>query len=139
MREILFRGKRVDYGTWIEGHYVFNFWGKQEHTIHACGIGDGGCCCWVDPQTVGQFTGRLDKNGKRVFEGDIIRLCEGLPGYDVGVILWNNHDQAYVIVQNPAENVMLEDFGNYGKEEYYEVIGNIYDNPELLEVCNGNA
>ncbi len=132
MREILFRGKRLEIGDWVVGSLITFL--------------DGDCYIAtayenpyimykrsVDPSTVGQYTGRIDKNGKRVFEGDIIRLRNGIPGYDVGVILWDDNDQAYLIVKGPAEKVMLDDFGNYGRPEYYEVIGNIHDTPELLE------
>lgn len=139
MREFLFHGKRIDNGEWVEGYLV-----KRPSAIQ---IGDyspwyifvppvdpddDGGCYNVDPATVGQYTGRTDKNKRRVFEGDIIRLCNGIPGFDIGAILWDDNDQAYLIVMDTAEKVLLDDFGNYGRPEYYEVIGNIYDNPELV-------
>lgn len=138
-REILFRAKRLDNGEWIEGFLLkvtvlekpFSFIFKDAFVYDGRDV-KAACRAVVDDDTVGQYTGRVDKHGKRVFEGDIIRLCDGIPGFDVGVVLWDNNDQAYRIVQNPAENVALDDFGNYGQPEYYEVIGNVYDNPELL-------
>lgn len=120
MREFLFHGKRRYTGEWAES---------------VCPLGvmhSGHLCDDFIPETVGQYTGRIDKNKKRVFEGDIIRLCNGLPGFDVGVILWDDNDQAYLIVSDPVGKVILDDFGNYGRPEYYEVIGNIHDNPELI-------
>ena len=133
MREILFRGKRLKDGAWIEGFYcefANNMSGEQEHFIQTV-KSDGriDTLYHVAPTTVGQYTGRTDKNGKRVFEGDIIRLYNG----SVGVVLWSDNDQAYLIFQDPVKMVILDDFGNYGRPEYYEVIGNIHDNPELLE------
>lgn len=64
MKEILFRGKRSDYKEWVEGSYIFNFWGGKEHTIHI----ELGTCCNVDSETVCQYTGTPDKNGKRIFQ-----------------------------------------------------------------------
>ena len=132
MREILFRGKRADTGDWVKGFYGQkpNPFSEDGKPIRHCivDLPPFGYC--VDPETVGQFTGRRDKNGKRVFEGDILDL---LYGKYRGVVLWSNHDQCYIISQNGDKNLHLDDFGNYGKSEYYEVIGNIHDNPELLE------
>lgn len=127
MREILFRGKRVTDGEWLEGSLWVHI-GVPKILTPANNVGYD-----VDPSTVGQYTGRIDKNGKRVFEGDIIRLCNGIPGYDVGAILWDDNDQAYLIVAETTARVLLDDFGNYGRPEYYEIIGNIHDTPELLE------
>ena len=123
MREILFRGKRQYTGEWAESVCPLG-------VMHA-----GHLCDDFEPSTVGQYTGRTDKNGKRVFEGDIIRLYNGA----VGVVLWSDNDQAYLIFQDPVKMVILDDFGNYGRPEYYEVIGNIYDNPELLEGGQNDA
>jgi uncharacterized phage protein (TIGR01671 family) len=147
LREILFRGKRLDNDEWIEGYYVraTHHWhkhGVHEDWIIAGAAANGG---WfaiherraVDPATVGQYTGRKDKNGKRVFEGDILRLfsiwADGTVEPDevpVIVQFWEN-DQCYVLTTKDGHH--CDDFGNLGKPEYYEVIGNIHDNPELLE------
>lgn len=132
MREILFRGKNRHSGKWVEGSLLVPGFGGTFYYIVVQDAPFHAFCHEVDLDTIGQFTGRLDKNGKRVFEGDIIRLCNGIPGFDVGVILWDDNDQAYLIVRDPVERVMLDDFGNYGRPEYYEVIGNIHDKPKLL-------
>lgn len=139
MRDILFRGKRIDNGEWVEGCFgqhtsldaliIDRPYPTMNGDLSALGFYE------VDPSTVGQYTGRTDKNGKRVFEGDIIRLYNG----SVGVVLWSDNDQAYLIFQDPVKMVILDDFGNYGRPEYYEVIGNITDNPELLEGGTDNG
>lgn len=136
----LYRGKRIDSDKWLYGSLLkVTIDGETAWLIFgdAFEFANGGVRSLshapVDPETVGQYTGRIDKNKKRVFEGDIIRLCNGLPGFDVGVILWDTNYQAYLIVSDPVGKVILDDFGNYGRPEYYEVIGNIRDNLELLE------
>ena len=91
----------------------------------------------IDPSTVGQYTGRKDKNGKRVFEGDILQLFTVWAYGTVEksrrcVVQWCEVDQCYVLETKQGYHV--DDFGNLGRPEYYEVIGNIHNNPELLEV-----
>ena len=123
MREILFRGKRTKTGEWVEG-LLFH------HCEKASSIWSGKLdkAVWVNPETVGQFTGRIDKNGKKVFEHDILQICDGVSR---GIVQWWENDQCYVL--ETKEGWHIDDFGNYGRPEYYEVIGNIHDNPELLE------
>lgn len=119
-REILFRGKRTDNGEWVEGdlvHYPGHVYIKVAPGLHI----------EVRPETVGQFTGRIDKNGKKVFEYDILQILGGIAR---GIVQWCENDQCYVLATK--EGWHIDDFGNYGRPEYYEVIGNIHDNPELL-------
>ena len=121
MREILFRGKRVDNGDWTYG-YLFVCWDR-------CYIlwgmsGDNPIKEEVVPETVGQYTGLTDKNGKKIFEGDI--LSDGDDTYkvvfDEGVFrIENSHYTTGVYVAIHIDKID-------------EVIGNIHDNPELLEV-----
>ena len=116
MREILFRGKDVC-GRWFEGGYYENNTGKYIVTPAFVG-------CLVDPETVGQYTGVTDKNGVKIFEGDIVRerggeSCQGY--YEIDNVL---------IVKIPDTLVNFE--MSYDCER--EIIGNIHDNPELLEV-----
>lgn len=149
MREILFRGKRIDNGEWEEGFYVrmHDSKGRVAHKIHS-GYTDNIYGNFysddlspegveVDPSTIGQFTGRCDKNGKKIFEGDILHF-------------WSDYREAYTgecVVKygdfncNCCEGVYgwyLENgdirYLSYEENPVYEVCGNIHDNPELLEV-----
>ena len=129
MREILFRGKRIDNGEWVEG-YVYSF-------PPVCRIrrwlpvfkryGDVD----VNPSTVGQYTGLTDKNGKRIFEGDIVEK-DGVVMYVVEFrgswSLWD-YDGNEGFLRNWCSSHYLngEDVGGC------VVIGNVYDNYELLK------
>jgi uncharacterized phage protein (TIGR01671 family) len=141
MREILFRGKRLDNGEWVEGSGFLRegdacwIYGKIKR--------EGDCFNdWekVDPTTVGQFTGLCDKNGKKIFEGDIVRVCLN-PEIDTGVIKFDERIAGFIIDFNPCELGTFLDmflaFQEVGNKVWVEVIGNVHDNPELLEVDNG--
>jgi len=122
MREILFRGKRVDNGEWVYGVPT-----KDEHgelSFLPCQFYDirGTICLYVDENTVGQFTGLCDKNGKKIFEGDIVESPHGTQG----VVEWQNAECAFLV--NIGDDWQTMD------DCLYEVVGNIYDNSEPLEV-----
>lgn len=125
MREILFRGKRIDTKEWVEGSYIYahkwNWDGSAGHLI--CDI-YGVNKTQVISETIGQFTGLTDKNGKRIFEGDIVAYNElhidGKEYQEIGYF-------------ECCENFVS--FRIHGKQItpfYCEVIGNIHDNKELL-------
>lgn len=123
MREILFRGKTVCDGDWIYGGITWNP-SKKEVFIHT--EWDEGK---VIPETVGQYTGLCDKNGKKVFEGDIVktkyrRLCE---------VRWFSSPCSQCWGLIPIENKhKIPDEYDLWIPKNLEVIGNIHDNPELL-------
>ena len=124
MREVLFRGKEVADGKWIEGFYSaeeYNpYSGEVEHIPRIQIIGK--CVSLgVIPETVGQYTGLTDKNGVRIFEGDIVRYED-----DIGYVIYNG-DDARFLVDSPNMYISMD----YSNE--FEVIGNIHDNPELLK------
>ena len=127
MREILFRGKRIDNGEWVEGFYslINNNHGMKPAIITGT---EKGCFIpeFVDPATVGQFTGLTDKNGKKIFEGDIVdRATERSgqkPSHRTGVVVFKRY------------GFVFEPIGNRGHGMWtcgeHEVIGNIYDKEE---------
>lgn len=140
MREVLFRGKRIDNGEWLEGDLLTP---TQEGFLQVYEISDThsvmGDRYEVEPETVGQYTGLTDKNGKKIFEGDIIRIDSSC--YDdiyitkvfdyngtLCVDIWHReYDQTAIAFA-------FDDWDTTGDE--VEVIGNIHDNPELLEGRN---
>ena len=125
MREILFRGKRIDNDEWVYGSF---FMDAREQFNGLCGV-DGFIRLYdkakgkmqmyeVDRETVGQYTGLKDKNGNKIFEGDILALRNGIPR------VVSFEDGAFVL-----ENTSIPmRFSNK-----FDVIGNVHDNPELLE------
>ncbi len=157
MREILFKAKRLDNGEWVEGDLFHNDNSYYPMTL----IGslvlsrnkytdeidiDGYGLIEVDPETVCQYTGLKDMNGKKIFEGDILKgyvypfFCDGEHNYYAEVV-WFDDSPAFGIYtfKNPLSAVRGISAGNTEYlEEFesnsWEVIGNIFDNPELLEV-----
>lgn len=135
-REILFRGKRSDNGEWVKGYLIGNdvivgdvvdfeedyfiteFWYK------------------VDPETVGQFTGLTDKNGTKIFDGDIIsvsgvvnKLVTYIDGYACFCLA--NTNELNSKYMSPWQQVDPGWWNEFGRE--IEVIGNSYDNHELIK------
>ena len=143
MREILFRGKQEE-GRWVEGAYFKHDTvkvcfssddSKPRHLIIQDGFCDWGLeppihCVDVAPSTIGQFTGLTDKNGKKIFEGDVCRFY-GTDGYSDYVVFWDDTVSQWTVRQIDlgAKDVLDSYF-----TECCEIIGNIHDNPELLEV-----
>jgi len=153
MREILFRGKNI-YNDWIYGYlcqhrgepvmdnngmvlegsdYYIRDWAEKIDT------GFYGCNYRVDPSTIGQYTGLTDKNGKKIFEGDILKIVHKYQSP------FDDDTKEYTDITTDA--VFFDDEGlcfSYGESPFlcvadnvtaeYEVVGNIHDNPELLEV-----
>ena len=137
MREILFRGKQLYNGEWAESQYPF---GKM-----FC----GNLTFDFDPETVGQFTGLTDKNGKRIFEGDVVNVwweqktleqVTEFPKYKA-VIEFGNPNHLYswgwqlkMIDDMPFNPDILLWVDMEETGAFIEIIGNIHDNPELLKV-----
>ena len=128
MREILFRGKRIGYNEWVEGHLVAL--PKNPYIID-----EKGDVYILNPQTVGQFTGLLDKNAKKVFEGDIVKYTPRPNCEIIYEVIWQQECIRFSLVQWSTHKYNLWEWDEETKVKYMcEVIGNIHDNPELLEV-----
>lgn len=132
MREILFRGKRVDNGEWVYGNLIEDKWGDDNgNTVYAIlqdRVAPEIAALWtpvkVVPETVGQYTGLTDKNGKKIFEGDIV---QGEAEEARGVVEWQQAEGRYLVsVRNGYDWLCMDD-------DDWCVIGNIHDNPEMLE------
>lgn len=153
-RDILFRGKRISDGEWVYGHYledkrfnshiIFGFindkmnYNELEIMQYE-----------VDPKTVGQYTGMKDRNGTRIFEDDIIEvkseLCSNFGRKPTGTfdihtikVIWYKTGWGYEQIYNKRWNKHWNLKGDKSDIileclKYYEVIDNIYDNPELLK------
>jgi len=129
-REILFRGKRLDKKKWVYGNLMI----RGEKTVMRdfqliSGYYE------VDPDTVGQFTGMEDKNGNKIFEGDLITNSLG---YNYTVEFENGSFQLYHTKlkdwnQKPMRWGLLSRAFEIEERFLIEVIGNIHDNPELLK------
>lgn len=146
MREILFRGKRLDNGEWVEGFFVVKvdpLLGTSRCFILMQGYGESFVTWYmVDPTTIGQYTGLNDKNGERIFEGDILKPFDD----EIDKMVVEFHDGAFVLCLYGDRGYRSEsgdweyDGSNYGVIECeplssygddIEVIGNIHDHPEL--------
>ena len=140
MREILFRGKHIHLFpqnehlnvTWVYGYLC------DKNYINSPGLNGE---LLVDPSTVGQYTGLVDKNGRRIFEGDILhiaKIADGLGGYyqppfDYPVNVVVKWDLCAWMWETLCEDKRYISFPDAWYHYECEVIGNIHDNPELLE------
>lgn len=128
MREILFRGKKNNSGEWVYGN-LFNPDKSDTPTQICMGTHIVRICYEIDPKTVGQYTGLTDKNSKKIFEGDIIKCkVHEMNGYRVRRGIVEYHGVGFIMNLEPnswydQKNIPLD----------CEVIGNIYDNLELLK------
>ena len=137
MREILFRGKREDNGEWVEGYYTKKLCGEyinnqfmesEKDFIVTYFSGGGITSHEVIPDTVGQYTGLTDKNGRKIFEGDIISAYNGRLK---GPVIFDKRGLAFGVPNGPNEIYQFS--MNFLESKDIKVIGNIYENPEILK------
>ena len=126
-REILFRGRtiktRFGGGKWIEGFFVMSCAGRAEMESAIITGTEKGCFMteFVDPATVGQFTGLVDRTGKKIFEGDIV-----FAGY--GEYYQSHHEHSATMIIDMSD---YEELNALCNANVVEVIGNIHDTPDL--------
>jgi uncharacterized phage protein (TIGR01671 family) len=135
----LSKAKRVDNGKWVEGYLIVDEKDYSKYFIgFVLGTNEDGTphdldVVQVDPSTICQCTGLKDKNGKLIFENDICDRKEEYPE----IVKYNNGDWTldYSYSKGKESGYCYCNLGFYALErKYVEVIGNIFDNPELLEV-----
>lgn len=145
MREILFKAKRIDNGEWVEGYLFDNGFDGKEKKYFIGGLiiekYNGTACdkwditgidfCEIDPETLCQFTGLYDKNGKRIWENDIVFVtdendCSGQISTGIGNVIFI--EGMWYIDGRPQEGLY-----DINKVFQIEVIGNAFDNQELLQ------
>ena len=134
MREILFRGKKESDNEWIDGYYVQtnDYLDEKKHNLifevnsvnyprcEIAGVHE------VDPETVGQFTGLTDKNGAKIFEGDIIQTDD--TDEEPAKVFYDEEETEFAVI---IDNCYYGLGSNFNETDL-TVIGNIHDNPELL-------
>lgn len=155
MREILFRAKRLDNGKWAESTSIVRneleegekyYIGARQPALQ--GVDEHGnimdvetlgeCLFYAcDPETIGQYTGLKDRNGKKIFEGDIVKHWIGSFGSetlcDTGRVYWDANFCGWRRTTDGIFHSQIVDTYKMSPECDYEAIGNIHDNPELLE------
>lgn len=153
MRQIKFRGKRCSDGSWVYGSYLESNLSWQGHKPHKSWIvsnaySNGGWLALigrtaVKEDTIGQFTGMRDDSGTEIWEGDIVRMIDRPYNLvDIGKVIYNaqlgryslevvkgNETRRYAFIKSEIVN---DGNARVPVTYLYEVIGNIYDNPELL-------
>ena len=138
MREIKFRGRRIDNGAWVYGHYFVSpltdensgtnmdkGWFFLSDCIKRHCVESNGVSFVVDPDSVGQFTGLHDKNGKEIYEGDIVS-CDS-----VFIVKWDEKHAMYKCYFVGLDEHYCNLSDDYIRD-YFSVIGNIHENPDLL-------
>lgn len=140
MREILFKAKRVDNAEWVEGYYVkkYDLLGKR-HLILYVDNHVRWECVEIDPETLCQFTGLCDKNGKKIWENDIIKYHFGEIYAPIKYGCYQNCFDAQkaehlgFYVDWTGDKCLRKDLGYWIDMVYAMPVGNIFDQPELLQ------
>ena len=140
-REILFKAKRIDNGEWVEGQYAYitNPLTEDGKPIkHLICNGTNIFNDLIDPDTLCQYTGLTDKNGKKIWENDIVKCLKRTEGYELYQVVWRNEFADFGVEPIKPKYgakypIGLSDGVTLCGHDY-RAFGNIFDNPELLEV-----
>ena len=150
-REILFRAKRKDNGEWVEGYYCKTRIGNDEKPSDVIFVpfkvsrNEEWGWMKVDPDTICRYTGFTDKNGKEIWENDIVRYTFDYPSETatenglkerISSVFWSEWRGSWSVYADERKGKgMNNDLFKYARNgNTVEIIGNIFDNPELLEV-----
>lgn len=135
MREHLFRGIRVDNGEWVEGFYHYSNWinpiTKELVRTTYCILPIGGQDAYnVIPETVSEYIGIDDNNGNKIWENSVVKFDDiiGVVNYNMGCFCIKTNKPDWMSRNNPAIDIILNEYPNE-----IEVIGNVFENSELLE------
>lgn len=144
MRDILFRGKRIDNGEWVYGYliapkfapnkkYIGHLFAEDDHDIDVAE---------VDPKTIGQYSGLKDCKGNKIFEGDILCFIDidyiaetyyGVVKFGIyNLPVYDANNQGFYVDWKDVQ--YRNDLGYWAKQSNCLIVGNIHDNPELMEV-----
>ena len=136
MREILFRGKRESDGKWLYGLYTdHSVYGTDFPCIMPLRMEKDDGDWAIISETVGQFTGFTDKNGAKIFEGDILAFDDMDGSKGIYEVFYDGDNGKFAIAASGDRNY-VDDFELFERNEcfkWFTVIGNIYDSPELLK------
>ena len=141
MREILFHGKRVDNGEWVEGDVLQTRYHSGHIEYQIMPQTPISSAYPVLSETVGQYTGLTDKNGKKIFEGDIVKCTDTINDFEFNAVVEfgnpnGEYNWGYQLKFISGEESNFDILCWVDMEEtgaYIEIIGNIHDNPELME------
>ena len=136
MREILFRAKRIDNGEWVEGYYQkrYDLLDNEEHLIFHADSYNVWEYAEIIPETLCQFTGLCDKNGKRIWENDIFQYTDEITMItNKDLIKYNETHASFVRLHKTGKLGLQYLWINESICNHGEVIGNIFDNKELLQ------
>ena len=135
MREILFKAKRIDNGKWIEGYYQkrYDLLDNEEHLIFHADSHTVWEYAEVDSETLCQFTGLCDKNGNKIWENDIFQYTDETMVAQRDLIEYNETHASFVRLHNTEKLGLQYLWIDEATCNHGEVIGNIFDNKELLQ------
>jgi uncharacterized phage protein (TIGR01671 family) len=133
MRTIKFRGKNIETREWVYGFYTQGGYVREDGTLKVRHIIHSDILYDVEEHTIGQYTGLQDKNGKEIYEGDILRYIQWENNEEVLYYITFEEEMGSFVLQKPTlkRKVNISQLAIEGLK--IEVIGNIHDNPELLK------